>query len=129
MTTRTDPLQSFASSGTDRPLKSVAVVSRYPQPGVLDAVLDAGDYDVVFIESMDRAFSQIKRCTPRLVILCLDMDDAGCFQILSMLQLDGATADIPVITYVMEPTKISSSERPFEIDRDAVAQPAVLSMN
>ena len=129
MTTETDRLQPFDTSGTGWSLRTVAVVSRNPHVGILDALLEAGNYDVVFIESVDHAYSQIKGSTPHVVILCLDMDDAACFQILSMLKLDSATADIPVITYVTEPGVMSSSDHSFEIERDALSQPIILSMN
>src|SRR5262249_8535684 len=89
--------------------KSVAVVTRHLQLEVLDVVLDAGDYGVVLVESIDRAYSCIRRVMPDLVILCLEMDDVESFQLLSMLQLDRETAEIPVRTFVV---------RPDAVDRD-----------
>ena len=65
----------------------------------LDTVLAAGRYDVVFVESSEHAYSQIKRVQPNLVILCVRIDDADGFQILSMLKLDDETSGIPVLTY------------------------------
>jgi len=112
-----------------QPLRTVALVANSSHAGVLDAVLEAGDYDVVFIESIDRAYSQIKRSSPHVIIVCVDMDDAGCFQTLSMLKMDDATSRIPIITCVMKPAVPSSCAHEVEIDRDAVAQPTVLSMN
>ena len=44
---------------------------------LLETVLDAGHYDVVFVESSEHAYSQIKRVQPNLVILCVRIDDAG----------------------------------------------------
>ena len=55
---------------------------------LLETVLDAGHYDVVFVESSQHAYSQIKRVQPNLVILCVRIDDAEGFQVLSMLKLD-----------------------------------------
>src|SRR5262245_56355653 len=46
-------------------LRSVAVVSRHARPELLDTVLDAGDYDVVFLEEVGRAYSSIKRTAPQ----------------------------------------------------------------
>jgi len=66
---------------------------------VLEPVLEAGNYDVVFVESSAHAYSQIKRVQPDLVILCLEMDDAEALAVLSMLKLDEETRDIPVVTY------------------------------
>lgn len=70
--------------------------------GMLEAVLDAGRYDMVFVESSDHAYSQIKKVVPNLVILCARIDDVAVFQLLSMLKLDTSTRDIPVLTYTTE---------------------------
>jgi CheY-like chemotaxis protein len=69
---------------------------------LFETVLDAGHYDVVFVESSAHAYSQIKRVQPDLVILCIQVDQADSVQVLSMLKLDGATRDIPVLTYTAE---------------------------
>ena len=69
---------------------------------ILETVLDAGHYDVVFVESSAHAYSQIKRVQPDLVILCVRIDDLDGFQVLSMLKLDEETRDIPVLTYTTE---------------------------
>ena len=37
--------------------------------GMLETVLDAGRYDMVFVESGNRAYSQIKKVQPQLVML------------------------------------------------------------
>lgn len=66
---------------------------------VLEPVLDAGNYDVVFVESSTHAYSQIRRIQPDLVILCLELNDGEALRVLSMLKLDAKTRDIPVITY------------------------------
>jgi CheY-like chemotaxis protein len=78
--------------------------------GLLETVLDAGHYDVVFVEPSAHAYSQIKRVQPNLVILCLDLDDLDGIQVLSMLKLDADTRDIPVLTY----TTTSEAEEPDE---------------
>src|SRR6266704_2807188 len=70
--------------------------------GLLETVLDAGHYDVVFVEPSTHAYSQIKRVQPNLVILCLHLDNPEGFQVLSMLKLDNETRDIPVLTYAAE---------------------------
>lgn len=69
---------------------------------LLENVLDAGRYDVVFVESNEHAYSQIKRVQPNLVILCIRIDDLDGFQVLSMLKIDADTRDIPVLTYTTE---------------------------
>src|SRR5690348_3279785 len=112
-----------------RPLRTVAVVSRRPHAAALDAMPDAGNYDVVFIESVGHAYSQIRRAAPDVVILCLDIDDVDGFQVLSMLMMDDATSRIPIITYVGVVDSVGSDEHWVEIDRQPAAPPIILSRN
>ena len=65
---------------------------------MLETVLEAGRYDIVFVESSSHAYSQIKRVQPNLVILCVRVDDMETFQVLSMLKLDEETRQIPILT-------------------------------
>lgn len=67
-----------------------------------EAALGAGHYDVIVVESSNRAYSQIKRMQPDLVILCLGVEDADGFRVLSMLKLDEDTRRIPILTYTTE---------------------------
>jgi PleD family two-component response regulator len=69
---------------------------------LLETVLEAGRYDVVFVESSAHAYSQIKRVQPNLVILCVRIDEPDGFHVLSMLKLDEQTRAIPVLTYTTE---------------------------
>src|SRR6476469_3704035 len=94
---------------------------------LLETVLDAGHYDVVFVESSQHAYSQIKRVQPNLVILCVRIDDAEGFQVLSMLKLDAATRDIPVLTYTTEETEESEEDvgEPSESEMFAGSKAAV----
>ncbi len=69
---------------------------------LLETVLEAGHYDVVFVESTEHAYSQIRRVQPDLVILCVRMDDVEGLQVLSMLKLDEYTRRIPILTYATE---------------------------
>jgi len=70
--------------------------------GMLETVLDAGRYDMVFVESSDRAYSQVKKVLPNLVILCTKIEELDGFQLLTMLKLDAETREIPVLTYTTE---------------------------
>src|SRR3954467_370590 len=81
---------------------------------LVDTVLDAGHYDVVFVESSEHAYSQIKRVQPNLVILCVRIDDPDGFQVLSMLKLDDETRAIPVLTYTTEYDAEESTEETAE---------------
>ena len=70
--------------------------------GMLETVLDAGRYDMVFVESSNRAYTQIKKVQPDLVILCTRVDELAGFQLLTMLKMDGETRYIPVVTCASE---------------------------
>ena len=85
---------------TKRSLRTVVVVSSHPYLHALETVLEGMEHDVVFVEAMSHAYSQIKRAMPDLIVVCLSDDDAASCQVLSMLRLDGQTAGIPVLTYM-----------------------------
>lgn len=85
------------------PVQKVVVVNGSTDVlGMLETALDAGRYDMVFVESGSRAYSQIKRVLPNLVILCTRIEELDGFQLLTMLKLDDETRDIPVLTYTTE---------------------------
>ena len=101
--------------------QKVVIVNGSPEVlELLETVLDEGHYDVVFVESTRHAYSQVKRVQPNLVILCVRIDDADGFQVLSMLKLDADTRNIPILTYTME-TKSEDSE-------EEVAEPSETEM-
>jgi PleD family two-component response regulator len=92
-----------ANRNVTTPVQKVVVVNGNTEVlGLLETVLDAGRYDMVFVESSDRAYSQIKKVVPNLVILCARIEDLDGFQLLTMLKLDNETKDIPVLTYTTE---------------------------
>lgn len=97
--------------------------------GLLETVLEAGHYDVVFVESAAHAYSQVKKVQPHLVIVCLNLDEDEGFRVLSMLKLDPDTRGIPLLTYAADPDE----EREEEIDDlsedDVFAPRPVLRMN
>jgi CheY-like chemotaxis protein len=96
---------------------------------LLESVLEAGHYDIVFVESSAHAYSQIKRVKPNLVILCVRIEDLDGFQVLSMLKLDEETRGIPVLTYTTEYEGQESEEEAAEEERSEteilVAKPAI----
>jgi CheY-like chemotaxis protein len=110
--------------------QQVVVVSRQPQlNGLLETVLDAGQYDVVFVESTEHAYSHIKRLMPSLIIVCLDIDELDAFQVLSMLKLDTETKQIPVVTCtVTQEEEVTPEESPEHPD-DVFNQPPALQLN
>jgi PleD family two-component response regulator len=84
------------------PQKVVIVNGSAAIMGLVESILDAGRYDIVFVESSARAYSAIKRVRPGLVILCVSVEEMGGFQVLSMLKLDDETRHIPILTYAAE---------------------------
>ena len=85
------------------PVQKVVVVNGNTEVlGMLETVLDAGRYDMVFVESSEHAYSQIKKVLPNLVILCTRIEQLDGFQLLTMLKLDEETRDIPVLTCTTE---------------------------
>ena len=70
--------------------------------GLLESVLDAGRYDMVFVESSEHAYSQIKKVLPNLVIVCANINQLESFQLLTMLKLDSETRGIPILTHSTE---------------------------
>jgi PleD family two-component response regulator len=98
---------------------------------LLETMLDAGHYDVVFVESSQHAYSQIKRVQPNLVILCVRIEDADGFQVLSMLKLDEETRSIPVLTYTTEGDEDDAEEEVQEASETEifVAKPPAVWMN
>jgi PleD family two-component response regulator len=98
---------------------------------LLETVLDAGHYDVVFVESSEHAYSHIKRVQPNLVILCMRIEDRDGFQVLSMLKLDDETRRIPVLTYTTEYEGQETEQEvpePSEMEMFVASKPA-LPMN
>ena len=110
--------------------QQVVVVSKQSQlNGLLETVLDAGQYDVVFVESTEHAYSHIKRLTPHLIIVCLDIDDLDGFQVLSMLKLDDETKGIPVVTCTVSQEDDVTGDESVDPPDDVFSQPAVMQLN
>jgi PleD family two-component response regulator len=83
--------------------QKVAIVSASADMlAMIEALLDPGRYNLVFIESSAHAYSEIKRLRPNLVILCTRLETMDGFQVLSMLKIDADTRDIPVVTFTTE---------------------------
>jgi CheY-like chemotaxis protein len=123
-TATTEMLRHHAATTNQK----VVIVNGTPEIlDMLETVLDAGHYDVVFVESSEHAYSQIKREQPNLVILCVRIAEADGFQVLSMLKLDAETREIPVLTYTTEYDGEDSEEEAPELSGMEMftAKPAV----
>ena len=113
---------SLHQTAAETSTQKVVIVNGSPDMlGTVLNTLDAGRYDVVFVESSDRAYSQVKKLRPDMVILCIRIEDLGGFQCLTMLTLDAETRHIPVLTYTTEyegqdvetaTARVSDDERP-----------------
>ncbi len=128
MMTTTEPRTPLTGKAASQ---QVVVVSKQSQlNGLLETVLDAGQYDVVFVESTEHAYSHIKRLTPHLIIVCLDIDDIDGFQVLSMLKLDATTRHIPVVTCTVTSDDDNDRDEPFErAEDDVFSDPPAMCMN
>jgi len=85
--------------GRTHALRTVIVVG---QPGqqVPESAFDNLEYDVVVLEPIAHAYSQVRRVKPTLIVMSLSLDDLDCFQLLTMLRLDPETASIPIRMFV-----------------------------
>lgn len=116
------------------PVQKVVVVDGNAEIlGMLEGILEAGRYDMVFVESSNNAYSQIKRVTPNLVIVCARIEQVESFQLLTMLKLDPETREIPVLTYTTEfegqPFESVISQIADDEEEFLQARPAPLPMN
>ena len=101
--------------------QKVAIINGNPEVlALIENVLSAGHYDIVFVESVAHAYSHIKRVQPNLVILCVHFDNMEALQVLSMLKLDEDTRSIPVLTYTAG-YESQEEEPEDEEDPDAAA--------
>jgi CheY-like chemotaxis protein len=94
--------------GRTQALRTIIVVG---QPGqqVPESAFDGLEYDVVVLEPLRHAYSQVRRVKPALIVMGLSLDDDDCFQLLTMLKLDRETASIPIRMFVA-----SEEEAPAE---------------
>ena len=112
------------------PVQKVVVVNGNTEVlGMLESVLDAGRYDMVFVEPGDRAYSQIRKVIPDLVILCTRIEELDGFQLLTMLKLDPETREIPVVTYTTEYGEREEPEAPEPAESEMFSLKPAFQMN
>ena len=126
----TNPIAADRCTETKETAQKVVIVNGSTEIlELLESVLEAGHYDIVFVESSAHAYSQIKRVKPHLVILCVRIEDLEGFQVLSMLKLDDDTRAIPVLTYTTEYEGQDAEEEPADEEPSGteilVAKPAM----
>jgi DNA-binding NtrC family response regulator len=118
------PSGRFPELAPRRSPKTVVLVSQQPQFTALASGLlaDAGDYDVIAVESLAHAYSRIKRLTPDLVIILFRIEDVAACQLLTMLTMDETLAQVPVMTCAMRPDADAVEEMLTEEDFESPAQ-------
>lgn len=100
---RRNTSRSDASSQSKR--TTIAVVARSIDGDLLQLIegfVRSRRADVVLVDSIERAYSDIRRVAPTLVMLWFDAEDSAACQVLSMLQLDPATSNIPIVTRIRD---------------------------
>jgi PleD family two-component response regulator len=119
-----------ALSPTTTMRKVVIVNGSSPTLDLLETAIEAGPYDIVFVESKEHAYSQIRRVQPDLVILCMRPETLDGLDVLSMLKLDERTSAIPVLTYAPRIEESSADEEVAErSDTEIFATKPAIRMN
>jgi CheY-like chemotaxis protein len=124
-------IEPTARRANEAAMQKVVVVNGSPEIlEMFETVLDAGRYDMVFVESSARAYSRVRHVQPDLVIVCMRMDDTEVFQLLSMLKLDEETRNIPVVTYAtpVEPDSEDAEDDAIDEDEFPIVRPT-MTMN
>lgn len=108
------PMAQTAPTPHDSPLpQKVVIVNGHPAMlDQLDRQLDAGRYDMVFVESTERAYTQIRKVLPQLIVLCANEYDFDTCQLMTMLKLDIDTCAIPVLSW---PAETDAGDPDFEL--------------
>jgi PleD family two-component response regulator len=93
-------------------MTTVLVIGGAPQAQSLNALLVAtNDYDVVFVESIERCYACFRRVVPDRVIISSDVDDVATCQLLSMMRADRCSSRALVVT-------CQTLREPYDLDDD-----------
>ena len=86
------------------PSSVVAVSNDALRPELLDRLfVDDNDYDVIVVESIERAYSRIRQVQPAAVVVFMNIDDVEACQLLSMLHIDQELRGINVVSCTTSP--------------------------
>jgi DNA-binding NarL/FixJ family response regulator len=89
---------------TTSPLSVVAVSNDALRPELLDRLLsDDNDFNVIVVESIERAYSRIRQVHPAAVVVFMNIDDVEACQLLSMLQIDRELRGMSVLSCTTSP--------------------------
>lgn len=81
--------------------RTVAVVSRRLEQHALEIAVRAVPHDIVFVESVEHAYSRIKQALPDRVIVFMTHDELDSCRLFTLLALDCDTARIPAVMHVV----------------------------
>ena len=112
------------------PRRVVAVSGDRQRPQMLDR-LSAGENvdDVIFVDSLENGYSRIKRESPDLVIVVIEIDDVVGCQLLTMLMTDRNLSGIPVVTFMAGPVDDELVDIVSELVAGSSDATLVLEMN
>jgi 5,10-methylene-tetrahydrofolate dehydrogenase/methenyl tetrahydrofolate cyclohydrolase len=115
----------------NRSLRIVIATSGNPQRAeFLDTLFpDASECDLIFVESLARAYSRIKLVNPDVVIVLFEADDVAACQLLSMLTMDEDTSGIPVETWATRPESSEFEDIIADVNHDSSRQGVVIQLN
>jgi CheY-like chemotaxis protein len=86
------------------PLSVVAVSNDTLRPELLDRLLvDDNDYNVIVVESIERAYSRIRRVQPDVVVVFMNIDDVDACHLLSMLHIDRELRGMTIVSCTTGP--------------------------
>lgn len=118
----TDTKRSAAAQEPDSPTtpvqKVVVVDGGIEMLHGLETMLHARRYQMLFAQSNELAYSQIKKVRPNLVVLCGGIEDRDGSQLLTMLKLDPDTRGIPLLSYAPDRKDGDLEADLFRLDED-----------
>jgi DNA-binding NarL/FixJ family response regulator len=86
------------------PLSMVAVSNDALRPELLDRlIVDDNNYNVIVVESIERAYSRIRQVQPDVVVVFMNIDDVDACQLLSMLHIDHELRGMCVLSCTTSP--------------------------
>jgi CheY-like chemotaxis protein len=85
-------------------LSIMAVSNDALRPELLDRLLvDDNDFNVIVVESIERAYSRITQAQPDVVVVFMNIDDVDACQLLSVLHSDRGLRGMSVVTCATGP--------------------------
>jgi response regulator RpfG family c-di-GMP phosphodiesterase len=78
-------------------------------------LIDDNNYNVIVVESIERAYLRIRQVRPDVVVVFMNIDDVDACQLLSMLHMDRGLRGMSVVTCTTGPdSRATHPLRDFE---------------